>query len=370
MGQRGTDERRLKLSSHAQEFVTATIEAVHLNFHAPLVRLLSMSMRTLLPEQFEIAMSLAVLELKQRDRAPGAHQLLEVAARHVSEHSLAADSDSLQALVGVVLRLPGLPSTGMRSDQADAVGRLLRRHGLASSRTGIIVLPRLLTPQLADSLMVGEVYQMTQALAGGDGYAALRQISLGHSAALLGAAPKVHLAGGPASYVVLVACSEANGRTWQEATFGMSVENDAESSVLRPVWDPPSNRLAAVSGELAQVLDQPLMEVLQVGPFADASTTALVMERLQGARVTLRAWARDHGHGSGKLLAADRPVFDAGAITVTVRTRLAGTSLGAISWPQARYESASDALRALVGLLKSEGVAVSGPAEPQTQNLH
>lgn len=366
----GTDRRRLKLSPHAQEFVTATIEAVRHDFHAPLVRLLGMSMKTLLPEQFEIAMSLAVLGLKQRAGAPGTHQLLEVAARHVSEHYPASDSDTLQALVGMVLRLPGTASAGLSGEQAVAIGHLLRRHGLASMRTGIVVLPHLLSPQLADSLMFGEVYEMTRALAEGDGAAALRQLALGHGAGPSGTSPKVQMARGSASYFLLVACTEAKSRAWPETTLTTTAEDDAEASLLELGLEPRSNRLASLGEELAQVLGQPSVEVLQVGSFADASMAALAMDRLQGARAMLRAWAREHGKGGGKLLAADRPVFDDGAFTVKVRTRLAGTALGAVHWPQARYESASDALRVLVGLLESEGLAISAPEKLQAENLH
>lgn len=374
--------RRHPLFSHAKELVAAAVHAIGASDASELASLLDAKMDTLPAHGFEDVMAMAYLELRQRKGAEQAIQVLVSTTQDVTE-AFQRDSDGLNmSLFGLVLQSPVAASAWtaqLSQDQADAIGRALVQHRFLTDRGQATLLPRVLTARQTNGLLAGEVYALSRALGRGDVPAALEV--LGAGAASAPEAGTVDHSSAVASVAVLVGVVGVND--------GAAYPRPAEKAAQLPPTELPElqlmgyaftspqvleelhRKLAALCADLSPALGMGNVRAVQpAGAFAQASIHAVNLERTAAALAVLTGLAQEHGTGKISSLAVGRPApAGADGFAVPVHRQADGKQVGAVAWPQARFEPPRDALLQLLTFLQDQQL-LAEERPPRTGLLH
>lgn len=373
--------RRHPLFLHAKELVTRAVYAAASSDASELVLLLDAKMDTLAARDFEDVMAMAYLELRQRKGAEQAIQVLVSTTQDVAE-AFRRDSNGLDmSLFGLVLRLPAVASevaAQLSQNQADSIVRALVQHRLLTDLGEVTLLPRLLTAGQTNGLLAGEVYALSRALGRGDTARAM---------ALVGAdAPPAPEAGtadrsSPADVIVVLVgvVGVRDGAAYPlPAEFAARLQ-PTDTPELQPmgyaftspeVLQELHRKLSALCSDLSPALGGGNVEAVQpAGAFAQVSIHAVNLERTAAALAVLTGLTQEPGTGQDDSLVVGRPVpAGADGFAVPVHRQSNGRQVGAIAWPQARYERPRDALLQLLTFLQDQQLLEEGL--PRSGLLH
>lgn len=372
--------RRHPLFSHAKELLIAALEAAAHNDAAALASMFDAKMDTLSADECEDVIGMAYLELRQRKNSDEAIQMLVVTARDVSERFQRESDGRSMHLFGVVFQLTGdagaisKPST----QQLDAVVQCMVHHRLLDIDASAELLPLLLSPAQGQSLLAGDVHQLSRALGNSDIDAAVRVVQqrANRSQGRLRSEDEAMRH----EFVLLVGLAGS----LQGTTFPLSAELAGQAQIATSGLQPIGcgymtkdlladmhRQLGAFSSDIETALGG--SAVLAVQPpiaFAQASMHSLHLERSERALETLERIAKEHGNGLIELLEVGRPEPGEEGFSVPVHRKVGGRAVAFFRWPVARYEPPRDALVHLLGFIQNQGMAAAQESPPRDGPLH
>lgn len=372
--------RKHPLFLHAKELVTRAVYAAAASDASELALLLDAKMDTLAARDFEDVMAMAYLELRQRKGAEQAIQVLVSTTQDVAE-AFRRDSDGLDmSLFGLVLRLPAVASevaAQLSQNQADSIVRSLVQHRLLTDLGEVTLLPRLLTAGQTNGLLAGEVYALSRALGRGDTAGAMALVGDAPSAPEAGIADRSSPLGVVVVLVGVVGVQDGSAYPLPaELAARLQPTDTPELQPMGYAFTSPEvlqelhRKLSALCADLSPALGGGNVEAVQpAGAFTQVSIHAVNLERTAAALAVLTKLAQEHGTGQDESLVVGRPV-PAGAygFAVPVHRQSDGRQVGAIAWPQARYEPPRDALLQLLTFLRDQQLLEEGP--PRSGLLH
>jgi hypothetical protein len=349
--------RRNPLFRHVKELVTGAVLAASTADTSALVAQLDAKLDILSAEQFEEAMGMAFVELRQRRGSEDSIQTLVATALDVSQ-ALVREDGTHVTLFGLVLQMSDAVQRELSQEQVQALVRIMVRHGLVADAKAT-VMPRLLWPDESNALRTGEVYALCRSLSGVDPVVTewldrFRTVGT----ARLGEAPALD-----AGRVVILmgVVDEQEGIAFTLPAHLESQLPPADAAGQQPLgyaFAPPHlldelhRKLAAFGSDLAAVLQCSEVQVTQpAGSFAQANMHAVNLQRAQRTRALLARLAGDHSHGrlAGLVVGPAEPVET--GLSAPVYRRLDHAAVGSVQWPLARYEPPQDGLLHLLTLL-------------------
>jgi hypothetical protein len=347
------------LFRHAKDLVASAVAAASTGDAAALRAQLDARMDTMSAVEFEQAIGMACVELRQRRGGQTAIQELVATARDVSQ-SVEQEDGSTAVLFGLALRMPATVGRTLSPQQMAALVQVLVSHGLLADADGSL-LPRLLSPEQTNGLLAGQVYALSRAASRGDLAAAERLLE--------GPADDRAPDHSSADGVVAVLLGMVGERNGQAFPLAASVEAQLPapgSSAMQPIgyaftplalFEELRRKLAACAVDLALVLGQSPVHVAQpAGLFTQANMHAVDLWRGQEVRALLDRLAGMHSSGSLAGLVVGPVTPGETGLSAPVFRRLDRETVGSLRWPLARYEPAQDGLLQLLTLLEELGL--------------